>query len=296
MTDQDYRGEAADVVSVDLNAVRHDDRFLDALLAGHALPDSDRSERELGELLFAWRAESLADPVPEQPTLADVEKALAAQKADEKRKSTSRHLRLVSGAAAITAVAAAGLLVLSENSQPGDPLWNVKKVVFAEEAEQTQATVDVQSNLEQAEAALASGDQAKAAALVARAERDLGPVQDRATRERMQQWIKRLRNDDGAPAVSSTRTATKAPSSDAATLPSSITDPTTPSNTVSATVTQSRPSTPTPTPQPTEQPTSPPQQQPSTTTPTATSEPTSTSSARTSAEAASDPVDPAPTS
>lgn len=150
MTDDQIRaagGPNDDTVSVDLNAVRHDDEFLDALIVGSALPLSDAAERELGGLLFAWRTESLAAPAPVQPTLADVEKAIAAQETAAKRRAATRHLRLISGAAAITAVAAAGLLVLSENSQPGDPLWNVKKVVFAEEAKQTQATVDVQNNL-----------------------------------------------------------------------------------------------------------------------------------------------------
>ncbi len=241
MTDDQIRaagGPNDDTVSVDLNAVRHDDEFLDALIAGSALPLSDAAERELGGLLFAWRTESLAAPAPAQPTLADVEKAIAAQETATKRRAATRHLRLISGAAAITAVAAAGLLVLSENSQPGDPLWNVKKVVFAEEAKQTQATVDVQNTLERAEEALAAGDTGKAVELVDRAERDLRPVDDPATRERMQQWIKRLRDDDGQPddPLSAAR------SSDAASLPTDVTSDSEAPTSVTVTVTPSGPS------------------------------------------------------
>lgn len=241
MTDDQIRaagGPNDDTVSVDLNAVRHDDEFLDALIVGSALPLSDAAERELGGLLFAWRTESLAAPAPVQPTLADVEKAIAAQETAAKRRAATRHLRLISGAAAITAVAAAGLLVLSENSQPGDPLWNVKKVVFAEEAKQTQATVDVQNNLERAEEALAAGDTGKAVELVDRAERDLRPVSDPATRERMQQWIKRLRDDDGQPddPLSAAR------SSDAASLPTDVTSDSEAPTSVTVTVTPSGPS------------------------------------------------------
>lgn len=241
MTDDQIRaagGPNDDTVSVDLNAVRHDDEFLDALIVGSALPLSDAAERELGGLLFAWRTESLAAPAPVQPTLADVEKAIAAQETAAKRRAATRHLRLISGAAAITAVAAAGLLVLSENSQPGDPLWNVKKVVFAEEATQTQATVDVQNNLERAEEALAAGDTGKAVELVDRAERDLRPVSDPATRERMQQWIKRLRDDDGQPddPLSAAR------SSDAASLPTDVTSDSEAPTSVTVTVTPSGPS------------------------------------------------------
>lgn len=242
MTDDQIRaagGPIDDTVSVDLNVVRHDDEFLDALIVGSALPLSDAAERELGGLLFAWRTESLAAPAPVQPTLADVEKAIAAQETAAKRRAATRHLRLISGAAAITAVAAAGLLVLSENSQPGDPLWNVKKVVFAEEAKQTQATVDVQNNLERAEEALAAGDTGKAVELVDRAERDLRPVSDPATRERMQQWIKRLRDDDGQPddPLSAAR------SSDAASLlPTDVTSDSEAPTSVTVTVTPSGPS------------------------------------------------------
>lgn len=241
MTDDQIRaagGPNDDTVSVDLNAVRHDDEFLDALIVGSALPLSDAAERELGGLLFAWRTESLAAPAPVQPTLADVEKAITAQETAAKRRAATRHLRLISGAAAITAVAAAGLLVLSENSQPGDPLWNVKKVVFAEEAKQTQATVDVQNTLERAEEALAAGDTGKAVELVDRAERDLRPVSDPATRERMQQWIKRLRDDDGQPddPLSAAR------SSDAASLPTDFTSESEAPTSVTVTVTPSGPS------------------------------------------------------
>lgn len=226
--------------AADLNAVRHDDEFLNALIDGRALPDPDPAEQRLAAILFAWRTESLADPIPVEPRLPDVEKAIAIAEAERKRHSTYRHLRLVSGAAAITALAAAGLLVLSENSQPGDPLWNVKKVVFAEEAQQTQATVDVQNNLERAEAALAAGDTAGAVELVNRAERDLAPVSDKATRERMQQWIQRLRSDEAKdkPVASSTQTSPVDP-----TTPPTILS-TTPSVSVTVTVTPSSPSTP----------------------------------------------------
>ncbi|WP_155820923.1 anti-sigma-D factor RsdA [Gordonia hirsuta] len=194
--------------------MRRDDEFLDALSAGGYLPPADDGEAHLGSLLYAWRAETLAPPPPAPLTLNDVDIALAAQNARaaqaadgtrpdrrataggrDKQRNRGRHLRLLSGAAAITAVAAAGLLVLSENSQPGDPLWNVKKVVFSQAAAQTEATIDVQHGLERAEQALAAGDSAAAVALVNDAEANLKPVSDPETRERMETWIRRLRGE-----------------------------------------------------------------------------------------------------
>ena len=212
-----------DSTSVDLNAVRRDDDFVNALAAGGYLPPADAEEAKLGDLLYAWRAEALAAPA-EPLALSDVEHAIAMQAAraeqakavpDDaartRRTTRMRHLRVLSGAAAITAVAAAGLLVMSEHSQPGDPLWNVKKVVFSQAAAQTEAAVDAQSSLERAEAALASGDIGEANALVAAAEKR-AQASDPETRERMEQWIRRLR-DESKPPVTTTTTTT--PSEDA---------------------------------------------------------------------------------
>ncbi|MCK0439928.1 anti-sigma-D factor RsdA [Gordonia alkaliphila] len=229
--------------SVDISAVHHDDEFLQALIEGTALPGDgpvDPAEAELGALLFAWRTEVLAVPMPAEPTLEDVEQAVADTDNDRKRQAVSRHLRMISGAAAITAVAAAGLLVLSENSQPGDPLWNVKKVVFADEAQQTQAAFDVQNGLERAETALSEGEISDASDLVDQAERELESVQDADTRTRMQQWIARLRSSEALakdPAPSTPRPST--PSTDPATPPAEASE----STSVTVTVTPSVPPT-----------------------------------------------------
>ena len=229
--------------SVDIGAVHHDDEFLQALADGTALPSGDGpvdpAEAELGALLFAWRTEALAAPVPTSPTLEEVERAIVAADSDRKRQAMSRHLRMISGAAAITAVAAAGLLVLSENSQPGDPLWNVKKVVFAEEAQQTQSTYDVQNGLERAETALSEGETARAAALLDRAERELEPVQDADTQQRMRQWIARLRSSEALAKDPTTSPVPPVSSSDPATPPSEASD----SMSVTVTVTPSVPPT-----------------------------------------------------
>ena len=259
--------------SVDLQAVRRDDEFLDALAAGGGLPPTDEGEAAVGALLFAWRTETLSPAPPVHPTLADVDAALAAQEAERKRQGFTRHLRLISGAAAITAVAAAGLLVLSENSEPGDPLWNVKKVVFAEQAQQTQATVNVQNHLERAEAALAAGDTVAVTSLVQKAEQELRPVNEGATRERMEQWIQRLRGDEDKRTENDKRlmTATDESSTDPATPPSDITSDSSSSSSVTVTVTPSETpssSSPSSSPSSSTQPSS----QPSTSRPTSSSQ------------------------
>lgn len=60
-----------------------------------------------------------------------------------------RLLRPLAGAAAAIAVVMGGLVVISYNSTPEDPLWSVKSVVFAEQADSTVAQIDTTSKLQE---------------------------------------------------------------------------------------------------------------------------------------------------
>lgn len=194
---------------IDLTAVHLDDRFLDALSDDKPVPTRDDTEYHLAELLAGWRHDVIAEPLPELPTVEEVESAIAATERARRGRGVIRHLRVASGAAAIVVIAGAGLTVLAEGSSPGDPLWGVKRVVFAEAASQTQASMDVQSYLEQAEAAAASGDTAQAAELIAKAQKNMGPVAD-ADKKRMNEWIDRLRTDGASKAASSSSSKSSA--------------------------------------------------------------------------------------
>lgn len=215
----DAQGRARE--SLDLGAVQHDDALLDALAAGSPVVTNDDTEYELAGLMAALRGEVLAAPVPEQPTVEDVEAATAARSRRERTRATVRHLRLASGAAAVVVVAAAGLVVLAEGSEPGDPLWGVKTVVFAEQATETQASVNAQADLEQAEAALASGDTEQARSLVAKAEQEITPIRDEDTVARMRDWITRLKVDTSPTPVPTERDSTTVvpPTTDPAQVP-----------------------------------------------------------------------------
>ncbi len=200
----------------DMSDVHIDDQFLDALSAGQAVPTRDDTEYELAELMSGWRREVLATPAPPLPSVDEVQNAIAAADKASRPRGITRHLRVASGVAAVVVVAIAGLTVLSEGSQPGDPLWGVKSVVFASAASETQASVNVQSNLEKAEAAIAAGNTSQAQTLVAQAEKDLGPVRNDDTRNRMNDWITRLRADV-------TSSTTKKPATTSKTSPSTVT-------------------------------------------------------------------------
>lgn len=192
----DDSGYSSDVSQVDVGQVHLDDAFIEALSHDVPTPTRDETEYQLAALLSGWRYEALNEPAPALPGIEEVERAIAAQTAGRRGARVVRSLRVIAGAAAIAVVAAAGLTVMSEGASPGDSLWSVKKVVFASAASQTQAAYDVRSDLEQAEAAMASGDVAAAQQLIALAQAKLGPVSDTATRDQMNQWISRLRADE----------------------------------------------------------------------------------------------------
>ncbi|GAB92737.1 anti-sigma-D factor RsdA [Gordonia rhizosphera] len=199
---------------IDMMSVQADDRFIEALTADLPVTTHDEAEYQLAELLSGWRHETLSAPPPELPTVEEVENAIAATERARRGRGMVRHLRVASGVAAIVVVAVAGLTVLAEGASPGDPLWGVKRVVFASAASETQASVDVQSNLEKAEAAVAAGDTTQAEQLIAEAEKDLAPVRDQDTRNRMTQWMDRLRADATTKTSSETSTEEQEATSD----------------------------------------------------------------------------------
>lgn len=260
-------GEGLPGDHVDMRHVHFDDAFLDALSRDVPTPTRDDTEYQLAALLSGWRHDVLAEPAPLAPSIEEIEHAMGAEPAPRSGRVV-RSLRVVAAAAAIAVVAAAGLTVVSEGAAPGDSLWSVKKVVFAQAASETQAAYDVRSDLERAEAALAAGQTEQAQELIAHAESQLGPVRDSGTREQMSEWIDRLRADeadaterptttsqrDSEPDATADTTDTTAPSVVLTTPPSESTtappETTTPSTTSapSGTPTSSRPvSEPTPT-------------------------------------------------
>lgn len=196
---------------IDLNQVHFDDAFLDALSHDQPTPTRDDAEYELAALLSGWRHEAIATPAPPMPGIGEVDRALAAQRPARRGASVVRTLRVVSGAAAIAVVAAAGLTVVSEGAAPGDALWGVKKVVFASAASETQASFDVRADLEQAEAAFAAGDTESAHQLIARAQTRLAPVRDDATRDQMTEWIDRLKTEEPGSTTAASTASSAAP-------------------------------------------------------------------------------------
>lgn len=188
------------VTDLDVGAVSRDEAFVTQLSQGRYVASTDPAERELAGLIAGWRSEALTGPVLALPEPPQIDEAIAADELAAKRAARGRAMRLLAGAAAVVFVAFAGMLVIAQGAEPGDPLWTVKKVVFADEAEQTEARVAVQNDLEIAQSAIAEGDYDEGSRRINRAEDRLGPVRDPATVEEMKRWIEQLRESTDAPA------------------------------------------------------------------------------------------------
>lgn len=210
MAEQDEQGP------VDLEQVRADEELLRALAAAEPVADPDA----VTTLLAAWRADVHARPLPTDDD-ALVTAALAARPARR-----GRFLVPVTAAAAAAVVALAGAGVATREARPGDALWGVSQVVFAEQARSVEAAGTVETDLGVAERALAEGRLADADAALARAGAQLpavaGPQGAAELRERYDSLTRARAGVAPAPSPSPTSTpAGPAPS----TVPSRSTAP-----------------------------------------------------------------------
>jgi len=158
----------------DLAQIRSDDALLDALAAqvngapstpnGHHPVDPtpvDLDDEQLNALLVAWRQDVDSDPLPE---MVDTTTALATVTAAKSaRRRRPRLLVPVAAAAAVLAVAFAGVGMAARDAQPGDTLWGLSKVLYADHARSVEDAQSVRSDLNNAQQALQQGkiDEAK---------------------------------------------------------------------------------------------------------------------------------------
>jgi Anti-sigma-D factor RsdA to sigma factor binding region len=162
----------------DLAQIRSDDALLDALAAqyraaengapstnghhsgnGHAPVDFD--DEQLNALLLAWRQDVDSVPIPEMvDTTTAVATVTAARSARRRR---PRLLVPVAAAAAALAIAFTGVGMAARDAQPGDALWGLSKVLYADHARSVEAAQSVRTDLDDAQQALQQGkiDEAK---------------------------------------------------------------------------------------------------------------------------------------
>jgi len=144
----------------DLSVVQADDALLDALGGSDPKVADGLGDQELNALLLAWRrdidSEPLADLVDIDTAVITVKTAAMAKRNGGKERKR-RFLVPVAAAAAVLAIAFTGTGIAARDAQPGDTLWGLTKVLYADQARSTEAAVSVRTDLEAAQLALAQG-------------------------------------------------------------------------------------------------------------------------------------------
>jgi hypothetical protein len=144
--------------AIDLALVHADDEYLD-MLSGARLDDGeldDIGDDQLSRLLMSWRRDVDSEPVDE---LVDTKLAtVTVHAARMQRKRRPRLLVPVAAAAAVLAIVFAGVGLAARDAQPGDTLWALTKVLYAEHARSVEAAEAVKNDLRDAKAALTEGN------------------------------------------------------------------------------------------------------------------------------------------
>lgn len=149
--------------AIDFSLVHADDAFLDALgaaIRGETPVESDVRDDELAALLSSWRDDVDAEPIKE---LVDTKYAVATVISARARRR--RHPRLLvpfAAAAAVLAIAFTGAGLAAKDAQPGDTLWGLTRVLYADHARSVEAAASVRQDLSIAQTALAEGKLAEA--------------------------------------------------------------------------------------------------------------------------------------
>jgi hypothetical protein len=160
--------------AIDFSLVHADDEFLDAL--GAAEPDADRqfADDRLAALLLSWRHDVDAEPIGElvDPKLAVV----TVHAARIRQRRGPRLLAPLAAAAAVLAIVFAGVGLAARDAQPGDTLWGLTRVLYADHARSVEAAAAVRTDLREAEEALAKGRVAEAKSMLDEARHTLPTV------------------------------------------------------------------------------------------------------------------------
>lgn len=229
MSESNGRGSADDreLPIVDLSAVQADDALLDALGGSDPKVADELGEAELNALLLTWSREVDSEPMPE---LVDVDTAIttietaALAKRHRGRGGKRRLLVPVAAAAAVLGIAFGGAGVAARDAQPGDTLWGLTKVLYADKADSVQASYDVRAEFKAAQDALNQGELDEARDALEKAEDRLRNVDAEENREGLEQQHEQLMDElEGDPPVQSEEPppATEESTSSSSSAPSS---------------------------------------------------------------------------
>jgi hypothetical protein len=163
----------------DLSAVHADDALLDALGGSDPKIADGLGDQELNALLLAWRRDIDSEPLAElvdTDTAVTTVKAAALARRHGQRARKRRIFVPVAAAAAVLAIAFTGTSIAARDAQPGDTLWGLTKVLYADHARSVEAASAARTDLQQASIALSQGRIAEAQQALAEAAAKLSQV------------------------------------------------------------------------------------------------------------------------
>ncbi|MEU6640936.1 anti-sigma-D factor RsdA [Saccharomonospora sp. NPDC046836] len=142
----------------ELSALQADDALLDALGGSDPRVADGLGDQELNTLLLAWRRDIDSEPMPElvdtPQAVTTIKTATLAQRS-RNRGRKRRMLVPVAAAAAVLAIGFTGTALAARSAQPGDTLWALSKVLYADHARSVEAAASVRTELQEAQLALA---------------------------------------------------------------------------------------------------------------------------------------------
>ncbi|WP_216210375.1 anti-sigma-D factor RsdA [Amycolatopsis aidingensis] len=172
----------------DITATQADDALLDALGGSDPKVADSLGDQELNALLLAWRrdidSEPLAELVDTETAVRTVQTAALAQRNGSGGRRR-RFLVPVAAAAAVLAIAFTGTGLAARDAQPGDMLWGLTKVLYADQAKSIEAAATVRLDLDEAQAAITAGRYEEARQKLEEARRALEQVSTEEEREKL---------------------------------------------------------------------------------------------------------------
>lgn len=221
--------------AIDLARVHADDALIDRLNGSSLATDVDLefADDELNALLLSWREDVISEPIGD---LVDTDYAMATVRAAKiRKKHRPRLLVPVAAAAAVLAIAFTGVGLAARDAVPGDTLWGLTRVLYADHARSVEAADSVRKDLNEAQSALQSGKMDEAKTKLADAQLSLPEISSEDGKDSLTQQHATLLAQVGEPTdippTGTDPTSSPAQSSSQQTSsPSSPVDTTSPSN------------------------------------------------------------------
>jgi Anti-sigma-D factor RsdA to sigma factor binding region len=208
--------------TLDLSALHADDELLTALCShDNSLADAD-SEPELKSLLLSWRLDVDAEPIAE---LVDTDTAMRTIERARNQRRKPRYLVPLASAAAVLVIVFAGMGLAARDAHPGDTLWGLSQVLYADHARSVEAAAVVRTELTHASQALEQGHLIEAANALAVAKASLPAVDNADGKATLQEQQQNLLNQLAATTSATAPAPTDIPSTAPVTAPLTTTTP-----------------------------------------------------------------------